>query len=72
VVATQDLKKEIAAEAFSLETRRNTLDNSKRLQVSHSLRTFYDQANKFPALARATGMKNLQVSLNDMDLKTQS
>lgn len=32
VVATQDLKKEIAAEAFSLETRRNPLDNSKRLQ----------------------------------------
>lgn len=34
VVATQELKKEIAAEAFSTETRRNPLDNSKRLQVS--------------------------------------
>ncbi len=33
VVATQELKKEIAAEAFATESRRNQLDPVKRLMV---------------------------------------
>ncbi|KUJ09951.1 uncharacterized protein LY89DRAFT_675458 [Mollisia scopiformis] len=56
VVQAQDLKKEIAAEAFNMQSRRNPLDNRKRLEIF--LRMRYESIDEGPSSMSRSNQSN--------------